>query len=146
MRNPEDRLIFQKIMIPVDLAHKDDLKKSLACAGDLAKHYGAEVVYVGVSSTLPSSIAHNPSEFTAKMDAFADEQAKAHGISASAMVQTSADPKIDIDSVLLDAIKTSGADLVIMQSHLPKLTDYIWPSNGGRIAEHSTITVMVVRG
>ena len=54
--------MFKKIMTPVDLAHQGDLKKALSVTADLAKHYGASVVFVGATSPSPSSTAHSPEE------------------------------------------------------------------------------------
>lgn len=55
--------MFKKIMAPVDLAHMDRLEKALKCTADLAKHYDAEVIFVGVTSSTPSSMAHTPAEY-----------------------------------------------------------------------------------
>jgi len=41
--------MYQKIMVPVDLAHVERLGKALGTATDLAKHYGIPVCYVGVT-------------------------------------------------------------------------------------------------
>ncbi|MEI4196614.1 universal stress protein [Roseovarius sp. E0-M6] len=138
--------MFKKIMVPVDLAHKEDLGKALKCAADLAGHYGAEIVYVGVTTNTPSSTAHNAEEYKGKLDAFADEQAEGQGFTAGAEVLVSHDPRSDVDDVLLQAVTDTGADLVVMASHMPNILDYVWPSNGGKIAEHAKCTVMVVRG
>ena len=51
----------------------------------------------------------------------------------------------DVDDVLLRAAEEVGGGLVVMASHVPKLVDYIWPSNGGKIAAHSKAAVFVVR-
>lgn len=138
-------LVFKKIMTPVDLAHKGDLDKALECTADLARHYGAEVVYVGVTAATPSATAHNPQEFGDKLEAFVADQAERHGIEATADTVVSHDPTTDVDDALLKAVKETGADLVVMASHVPSVLDYIWPSNGGKIAEHADCTVMVVR-
>ena len=138
--------MFKKIMTPVDLAHKGDLAKSLAVAADLAKQYGAEVVYVGATTPTPSSTAHNPAEYKDKLMAFAAEQAGAHGINATADMVMAHDPTTDIDDVLIRAVKDEGVDLIVMQSHMPNILDYIWPSNGGKVAEHAKCSVFVVRG
>lgn len=138
--------MFKKIMAPVDLAHKDRLDKALQCTADLAKQYGAEVVYVGVTTSTPSSLAHTPEEYGKKLDAFAKEQGEAYGITASGDAVISHDPSSDVDDVLLKAVGDTGADLVVMASHLPNVMDYVWPSNGGKIAEHAKCSVMVVRG
>ena len=137
--------MFTKIMVPVDLAHADKLTKALGVAAGLAKQFDAEVVYVGVSAATPSKIAHTPQEFAAKLDAFAKEQSSSHGVDASAHAVTSHDPTIDLDPTLLKAVDETGADLVVMASHIPNVTDYIWPSNGGTIAGHAKVSVMVVR-
>lgn len=132
-------------MVPVDLAHVDHLDKALTCAADLAKHYGAKVVFVGVTSPSPSKIAHNPKEYGQKLQAFADEQGKSRGHDAEAHPVVSHDPSTDVDDALMKAVDETGADLVVMQSHMPDVLDYIWPSNGGKIAEHAKVSVMVVR-
>lgn len=138
--------MFKKIMTPVDLAHQGDLAKALKCSADLAKHYGAEVVYVGVSSATPSATAHTPKEYEEKLGAFAEAQASENGIKTTAHPVMSHDPAVDIDDALMKATVDVGADLVVMQSHMPNVMDYIWPSNGGKIAEHAKCSVMVVRG
>ena len=71
--------MFQRIMAPVDLAHIERLGAALVCAADLAKHWGVPIVYVGVTSSAPSELAHNPEEFGQKLGAFADAEAAKHG-------------------------------------------------------------------
>ena len=137
--------MFKRIMVPVDLTHADKIDKALDVAGDLAAHYGATLVYVGVTAPAPSPIAHTPQEYAEKLAVFAAEKGKAHGAEAESRAYTSHDPAIDLDDTLLQAVKETGADLVVMASHIPNVTDYIWPSNGGAIATHSDATVMVVR-
>lgn len=138
--------MFTKIMVPVDLTHADRLTKALGCAGALAKQFCAEAVYVGVTASAPSSIAHTPEEYADKLAAFAEEQGKTHGISASAHPMVSHDPATDLDPTLMKALKETGADLVVMASHIPNITDYIWPSNGGTLASHANASVLIVRG
>ncbi|SHL64947.1 Nucleotide-binding universal stress protein, UspA family [Roseovarius litoreus] len=138
--------MFKKIMTPVDLAHQGDLQKALAVTADLAKHYGASVVFVGATSSTPSSTAHTPEEYRDKLEAFARDQGAAHGFEASADMVIAHDPTTDVDDVLLKAVRDTGADIVVMQSHMPNILDYVWPSNGGKIAEHAKVSVFVVRG
>lgn len=137
--------MFKKIMVPVDLAHQGDLQKALTCAADLAGHYGAKIVYVGVTSTAPGQLAHNPAEFGQKLEAFAKSQAEAHGITAEARAYPSHDPTVDTDKTLLNAIHELGADLVVMASHVPGVTDYLWAGHGATISAHSDVSVFLVR-
>lgn len=138
--------MFNKILVPVDLAHEKTLGMALQCAADLARMHGAKVCYLGATTATPNKMGHTPEEFGEKLEAFAEEQAKKHGHMASHKVVIAHDPTTDIDDALLTAIRDSGADLVVMASHKPGLTDYIWPSNGGKIATHAEASVFLVRG
>tara|TARA_R110000751_G_scaffold4231_31_gene20777 strand:+ start:705 stop:1103 length:399 start_codon:yes stop_codon:yes gene_type:complete len=132
-------------MTPVDLAHLERLRKSLDVAAGLARQNDAPVTYVAVTSPEPGSVAHNPEEFAAKLKAFAQSEAQSHGIATDSKALVSHDPGVDLDKTLLKAVDEIGADLVVMQSHVPNLADYLWPSNGGAIAAHSKASVFVVR-
>ncbi len=137
--------MYAHIVVPVDLAHKDKLERSLKCAAELAGHWGARVTYVGVTSTAPGKLAHNPEEYSEKLARFAASQGELHGIKADAHAAVSHDPSVDLDRTLLDAIGSLGADLVVMQSHVPNITDYVWASHGESIAGHADVSVMLVR-
>lgn len=137
--------MFHKIMVPVDLAHADRMEQATTAAADLGKHYGIPVVYVGVTAPTPGPLAHTPQEFAKKLQAFAAQQASKHGHQALSQSVVSHDPAIDLDDALLRAVDEVGADLVVMASHIPNVTDHIWPSNGGYIASHSKTSVFIVR-
>ncbi len=137
--------MYKTIMAPVDLAHVERLGKALTTAADLSKHYGIPVCYVGVTATTPGPVAHTPAEFTAKLEHFARAQADKYGLQATAKAYTSHDPAVDLDDTLLKAIAETGADLVVMASHIPGIPDYIFSSNAGYLASHAKVTVMVVR-
>ncbi|KAA9009770.1 universal stress protein [Histidinibacterium aquaticum] len=138
--------MFSKIMVPVDLAHVDKLGRALSVAGTLAKENGAEVVYVGVTGSHPSSVAHTPEEFTKKLEAFAAEQGAAHGQKTSSFSVHSNDPAADLDHKLSEAAEETGADLVVMATHVPQAGDFLGPNHGSALARHSHISVFLVRG
>ena len=136
--------MFKRIMIPVDLAHEGNLERALQVACDLSSHYGAELVYVGVTGETPSSVAHTPAEFAAKLETFAKEETKARGGgSARAHTITAHDPAVEMDGLLEKAAGDLGADLVVMGSHIPTRFDF--GSHGGRVATHTPCSVMLVR-
>ncbi|SHF05705.1 Nucleotide-binding universal stress protein, UspA family [Modicisalibacter ilicicola DSM 19980] len=137
--------MFKKIMVPVDLAHLDVIEPSLQVVADQARHYGAEVCYVGVTATTPGSVARTPEEYQQKLEAFAEERAKVHGQRVSARAITSPDPIADLDDVLIKAIDEVGADLVIMPTHPPKHLDVVIPAHGGKVACHTSASVFLVR-
>ncbi|GAA3551519.1 universal stress protein [Zobellella aerophila] len=138
--------MYKQIMIPVDLTHIERLEKALQTGADLAKLYGIPVCYIGVSASAPSAVAHNPAEFTAKMQKFGKEQAEKYGLEqVSSTAYISHDPAVDLDKTLLKAAKESGADLVVMASHVPGLAEHLFASNAGYFAAHSDASVLVVR-
>ncbi|MGB8635375.1 MAG: universal stress protein [Rhodanobacteraceae bacterium] len=139
--------MFRKILVPVDLAHTEQISKALNVAIDLAKNYGATLCYVTVTTTTPSVAAHTPEELTRKLDNFAQEQGEAHGIETDSKVLLTSDTSVELDDRLLEAIKDTGADLVVMASHPPGIADklHILRSNGANIVKHAKVSVFLVR-
>ncbi|PVB62457.1 universal stress protein [Labrenzia sp. 011] len=137
--------MFKKILIPIDLTHAEKLEKAVATGAYLAKMSSIPVVFAAVTSSVPGPVAHTPDEFRAKLDAYAKAQAEKLGIEASGHAMFAHDPAVDLENALLKAIHETGADLVVMQTHIPHLSDHFWPSNGGRIATHSDVSVFLVR-
>ncbi|MFW8636582.1 universal stress protein [Cribrihabitans pelagius] len=139
--------MFSKIMVPVDLAHASRLDKALKAAADIAHcNNQASLVLTGVTSALPGPLAHNPQEYSQKLDTFAKEVADRHGLAVSGHACVSHDPTADLDATLLQAAKDIGADLIVMASHIPGISDYLFHAHGGRIAAQAEISVLVVRG
>ena len=130
---------------PVDLAHRETLEQALACAEDMARHWGAQVTYVGVTSNAPGAVARTAEEFGAKLAEFAQSRGEAAGIETHAHTGIAHDPATEVDDALLRAVKELDVDLVVMATHVPGLTEYVWPSNGGRLAEHARCSVFLVR-
>lgn len=139
--------MYRKILVPVDMTHMDKLSKALDTAIDIGKHYGASLCYVAVTNSTPSGAAHNPKELADKLAAFAKEQSQAHDIETESKVMSTADTAVELDDRLLDAIRDTGADLVVMASHAPGIGDrlHIIHSNGSNIVKHSNVSVFVVR-
>ncbi|MCE8419669.1 universal stress protein [Rhodovulum sulfidophilum] len=137
--------MFKKILVPIDLAHAEALKRSCDVAGDLARHYGIGVTYVAVTAPQPGRLARSPEEYRKKLEAFARAEAETHGHLADARVIVCSDPAAELDAALMDALKEVGADLVVMASHLPGVAERIWPSHGGRLAGHARVSVLLVR-
>ncbi|EBA09476.1 universal stress protein [Sagittula stellata] len=137
--------MFRHIMIPVDLGHMEKLERALGVAAAEAKQHGCPVTYVSVTGNTPGPQGHSPEEFQSKLAKFAADQAAAHGIETDAHTIVAHDPSIDVDDKLLAAVDEIGADLVVMASHPPNMADYFWPSHGGSLASHASVSVMLVR-
>lgn len=137
--------MYKKILTPVDLAHVDRLEKALTTAADLSKHYGIPLCYVGVAAAQPGDAARTPSEFAERLEAFCKGQASKYGLQATTKAYARHDPAVDLDDTLMKAIDETGADLVVMASHVPGLPEHVFASNAGQVASHSKVSVLVVR-
>jgi nucleotide-binding universal stress UspA family protein len=132
-------------MVPVDLAHVDQLTKAIDTATDLAKRYDIPLCFVGVTPSTPTPVAHTPREFAQRLQDYAQAQGAAHDLDASSAAYISDDPAVDLDQTLMQAIQEQGADLVVMASHIPGLPEYLFHSNAGYLAAHAKVSVFVVR-
>lgn len=132
-------------MVPVDLRHADRMDKALTVAANLANQYGAEAHIVGVTLSAPTEVAHSPEEFSDKLAAFASDRSTALGVTLKPHAEVSHDTAVDLDDVLSRSAEAIGADLIVMASHVPGLADYIFASNAGYLASHSSMSVFVVR-
>jgi nucleotide-binding universal stress UspA family protein len=137
--------MFKNIMVPVDLTHLEHLERTLSVAADLAKHYAADLYCVGVTTSMPGPVAHNPSEYAEKLAAFAKQESEKQGIEIKAQAYSSHDPAVDLDDTLMKAAGELGIDLAVMGSHQPGLPEHIFASNAGYLASHAAISVLVVR-
>ena len=137
--------MYSKILVPVDLAHIDRLDKAITSATDLAKQYGIPLCFVGVTTELPSEVAHSSSEFTQKLQAFGAKQSQKHGLDIETAAYPSHDPTIDLDKTLIKAANDNQADLIVMASHVPGFPEHIFASNAGAVASHAKVSVFVVR-
>lgn len=139
--------MYSKILVPVDLAHIDKLAKALGTSIDIAKHYNAGLHYVTVTNRTPSSAAHSPRELEDALRRFAEEQGKDHGIDTSYSLIESPDTVIELEKRLVKAAEETGADLIVMASHMPGIGDklHFIRSNAANLVRDTNISVFVVR-
>jgi len=137
--------MYNRIVVPVDLAHSDKLTRALTAAADLCKHYHAEIYLLAVTTSAPTEVAHDPKEFSEALSEFAATQSAALGVEFKSMSAVSHDPAVDLSKVLDKQIHELKADLVVMASHVPGFRDYIFASHSGYLASHTDLSVFVVR-
>jgi len=137
--------MYSTIMIPIDLEHTDQMEKALTVGTDLVKTYNAKVHLVGITQSSPTEIASTPEEFAEKLSTYADTCTDKYGVPFISHTETSHDIAIDLDHVLSHVAEAIHADLIVMASHVPGLSDYIFSSNAGYLASHSKLSVFVVR-
>ncbi|SDE48085.1 universal stress protein [Rhodospira trueperi] len=137
--------MYSRIMVPVDLAHGETLRKAMTQAGDLGQYYGVPVSVVAITTAQPTDVARNPEEFVDELTAFVQEYAVRTGARMQADPIISHDPATDLDRVLRKRSQELGADLVVMASHIPRFHDSIFGSHAGAFVRHSDVSVFVVR-
>lgn len=137
--------MFKSILVPVDLGHREKLDKAISVAARLSETEGAAVTLCGVTAGSPSSVARTPEEFAQKLEAFAQAQSSARGVSFAARSVVSHDPSVELDDKLNEVAHDIGADLIVMASHVPGFLEHVISSNAGHLAAHTDISVMVVR-
>lgn len=137
--------MYKKIMVPVDLTHRDKMAKATRIVGDLAKLYEAEVHYVAVTASAPSELARNSESFSQKLADFVSSQIETYGLKGQAHPITAADPTADLDVLLRSAGEEIGADLIVMASHVPGFRENLFHHHGNYVATHSHMSVLLVR-
>jgi hypothetical protein len=73
----------------------------------------------------------------------AKNQSDIHKFETAPHLAISRNPTEDLDPTLLKAAGETGADLVVMQSHIPVLANLLWSSNGSKIARLAKRSVEV---
>ncbi len=137
--------MYEKIGIPVDLSHEQQLDKALETAAALASATGASLHLVSVTSRSPGPVAHNPEEFAERLAAFAEKRSKQFDTVFTPHVVVCNDPSAELDESLDAWFHEHGVDLVVIASHVPGYREYVFSSNAGWLASHTDLSVLVVR-
>lgn len=137
--------MFDRIMLPVDLAHAETLTKSIEVATEMAKAHDAAITVVGVTGTGPGPVARTPEGYAEKLSAFASDLAGKSGAEVASHAISDVDPAADLSGALLEAAKDMDADLIVMASHVPGVMEHVFSSHAGYVASHAKCSVAVVR-
>lgn len=137
------------ILCAVDLTHKETEARLLKKAAELAEFYGAELSVVTVIPDYGMSIvgSYFPDDTMRKAAEAANTQLHAF-VKATLPGASHVQHIVEVGSVykmILDAIKRSKADLVVMGAHKPDLIDRVQGPNSARVARHADVSVLIVR-
>lgn len=137
--------MFKHIMVPFDLSAKENWAKAIKVAADIARQQGSRMTLVSVGGGINGQVSHSIGEYRRLLAAHATEVEAAEGIDVDSRVYDVADPSVEVDRKLVEAIDDIGADLVVMASHQPGWVEYLINSHAGRLAAHAPVSVFVVR-
>ena len=140
--------MFQKILVPVDLADPEFVKPALDTAVELAQASGGSVRLINVIPMTPVMLAeYVPPDFDVQQRGSAEEAlaiiAKESGLPAdkvSTVVRQGG-----IYHEVLEEAKAFGADIIVMSSHRPAMKTYFLGSNAGHMVRYAKCSVLVVR-
>jgi nucleotide-binding universal stress UspA family protein len=140
--------MFQKILVPVDLADPEFVKPALDTAVELARASGGAVRLVNVIPMTPVMLAeYVPPDFDVQQRGSAEEAlaviAKDSGLDA-AKVSTVV-RQGGIYHEVLEEAKVFGCDVIVMSSHRPAMKTYFLGSNAGHMVRYAKCSVLVVR-
>ncbi|HEV3044363.1 MAG TPA: universal stress protein [Roseiarcus sp.] len=140
--------MFKRIVTPVDLAEIDLAEPAIAQAVELVEASGGVLRLINVQPLLPATFMdYVPADF----DAAQEERA------AKALEELAAGIKLPKERLsyvvrvggayheILAEARSWAADLIVVGSHRPVMSDYLLGSNAKTIVRHALCSVLVVR-
>lgn len=137
--------MFNHIMLPVDLHVPPEVRKARDVATQVARWQGAKITVVSVTGTQPGDPVQSDASVDQQLAEFADQLAKDSGAEVRYRNIHSVDVAAEVDGDLTRAAEDVGADLIVVGTHAPRITDYIFSSHAGHLAKHAKVSVFVVR-
>ncbi len=141
--------MFQKILVPIDLAFRPRRRRALPVAVDLAQKYGGRIEALTVIPDygMPMVGSFFPGDFAEKAVREAEKELRElvaeyvpEGIVAGVGVRRGT-----IYQEILAAASELGCDAIVMAAHRPEMKDYLIGSNASRVVRHAGQMVVVVR-
>lgn len=138
--------MYSTILVPIDISHTEGAGKMLDVAKTLASPSATFVLFYAQPDV--------PSLVKAQLPAGAVEQAsegaRATLTEIAQKFAPSAAVEIDVRQgtphhAILDAAKERKADLIIMASHKPELSDYLLGSVAAQVVRHARCAIHVIR-
>jgi nucleotide-binding universal stress UspA family protein len=140
--------MFQRILVPVDLADPEFVKPAMSTAVELAKASNGSIRLINVIPMTPVMLAeYVPPDFDVQQRGSAEE----------ALVLVAGESGLAPDKVstvvrqggiyheVLEEAKAFGADIIVMSSHRPAMKTYFLGSNAGHMVRYAKCSVLVVR-
>ncbi len=140
--------MYRNILLPIDLHEESSWRMALPtaiqyCRSAEPRLHVLNVVpnlAIGVSAYLPEDAGEKMTESaSAALVAFVAENFP-DTIDAHCLVGQGS-----VYQAILEIAKTVDADLIIMASHRPALSDYLLGPNAARVVRHASCSVLVVR-
>ena len=143
-----DRVMYKRILVPVDLSDTELAKPAIDTALVMARAASGSVRLLNVLAMTPVMLAeYVPPDFDAQQRASAEEAltiiVRESGLAADLV--SSVVRQGGIYHEILEEAKAMGADLIVMSSHRPAMRSYFLGSNAGHVVRYAKCSVLVVR-
>ncbi len=140
--------MYNHILVPIDLDQPESSSKAVRTAKQIAHDYGATLHFLNVVAPLGTfASTFFPEDFQNKATKTA--QVNLHEFTQGADLGNVSVHHIVAHGAIYDQILLMGAevnaDLIVMASHRPELSDYLLGPNAARVVRHAPCSVMVVR-
>lgn len=140
---------MKHVLCAVDLTHLESEEKLLLTAAELADFYGASLSVVTVVPDYGMSIVGSYFKEGTMKSAVESANSQIHDFVKKILPNFSNVQHIvevgTVYEMILDAIKRSNADLVVMGAHKPDLVDRLQGPNSARVSRNAPCSVLVVR-
>ena len=140
--------MYNKILVPVDLADTDLAKPAINTAVEMARSSNGSVRLVNALAMTPVMLAeYVPPDFDVQQRKSAEEAltiiARECGLDGGRVSSTVRQGGIYHE--VLEEAKSFNADLIVMSSHRPAMRTYFLGSNAGHVVRYAKCSVLVVR-
>ena len=140
--------MYKRIILAVDLADASPKPKGLDQALELAKAGGGDLSLVNVQPVVPATfMEYVPADFDMEQSRRAQDalEALVASIDLPPGQKSVAARAGGIYHELLQEAADWNADLIVVGSHRPVMSDYLLGSNAKTIVRHAQCSVLVVR-
>ena len=136
--------MYKRIVVAVDISHGELGQMLLDKAAQLLDD-GGDVRLLYVLDEVPSYIAAElPQDLSERRNAEARVELKAMAQGASVPVQVEVRSGA-ASGQILQCAEDTGADLIMIASHRPGLSDYFIGSTAARVVRHAQCSVLITR-
>lgn len=141
-------MMYASILVPVDVAQVSSWKHALPQAIELARAHHASLTVLTVlrQTSMMFEGVYLTFQLEQLMAAAREKLAQIVAAHDLAGIEVSQDVRLgSIGGEILASIRETGADLVVMASHRPEMTDYLIGPNAAHVVLNTKASVFVVR-
>ncbi|MFT6915038.1 MAG: universal stress protein F [Motiliproteus sp.] len=147
--------MFTRILVPVDLAHKEQLPRLVAAASLLVNITQGEICLLYVDPILihkagslqldKSLYRTHEKQALAQLKALVEEQELAQTPALASVALTYRTCEGSAHEKILEEAEQRNADAIVMMSKRPGLASYFIGSTAERVVRHASCSVFVIR-